>query len=526
MSKQRHPGVVLAAVCVSLTAITMNLSLLNVGIPTLSRELGASNTGLQWIVDGYSLVFAGFLLAAGSLGDRLGRRDVMAAGLVIFGVFSALAALSKTTDQLIAARSGMGLGAAFVMPMTLSILTDIYPTEAGLRRAMGIWAATASAGAVIAPLIAGVLLKTFWWGSLFLVNVPIALSVAVVVMLTVPNSAPRRDTRLDWAGVVLSILLSASLVFALIEGPERGWGDPLVLGSLLGSVASTLLFCVWELRCPHPLIDIRCFRLPRFSVGCVVVGLQYFFSFGVSFVVTQYLQLVLGLSALAAGTALVPAAAAVMIAAPIGARAFGRFGARSMIAVSLLILALGTGLMTLADVNSSVVPMLVSLILVNMAIGLMAPGTTSMVMSAVPPDKAGMASGTQSTTRQLGGALGVAALGSLLASRYSANLVRMLTGTAAARYLPEATKSLAAALQAAPPGTPSHALVTTASKQAFVEAIHVVALTITVSAAVCAAVVYFTLGGLTASEDAPLEEAVDAGAGPLPSAPALSPDEA
>ena len=495
--RQHHPGVVLVAVCVSLTAITMNISLLNVGIPTLSRELGASNTGLQWIVDGYALVFAGFLLAAGSLGDRMGRRNVMAAGLMVFGVFSALAAISTTTDQLIAARCGMGLGAACVMPMTLSVLTDIYTTEAGLRRAIGIWAATASAGAIVAPLVAGVLLSRFWWGSLFLFNVPIAVSMAVFVMLTVPNSAPRRDAAIDWIGVVLSVVLSSSLIFGLIEGPDHGWMSPLVVTALLLAVAATALFCWWESRCPHALVDIRTFHIPRFSVGCGVVAMQYFFSFGVSFVVTQYLQLVLGYSALDAGLTLVPAAAVLMIVSPFGARAFGRFGARSMIAIGLVVAAAGAAGMNLAEVDSSVLPILLSLVLVNLAIGLMAPGTTSMVMSALPPEQAGMASGTQSTTRQLGGALGVAVLGSVLASSYSSNLTAALSGTPAARYLPTATKSLAAALQAAPAGTPSHVLVTQASKQAFVDGLHVVAWTISISALACAAAVYFILGKAT-----------------------------
>src|ERR1700722_16912941 len=171
--------------------------MLNVGLPTLARQLRVSNTGLQWIIDGYALVFAGFLLAAGSLGDRVGRRQVMMTGLAVFGVFSALAGASHSTGQLIGARCGMGLGAAFVMPMTLSILTDIYESEAGLRRAIGVWAATASAGAVVAPLLAGGLLSRFWWGSLFLVNVPIAATTLVAVAVTVPNSAPRRDVKID-----------------------------------------------------------------------------------------------------------------------------------------------------------------------------------------------------------------------------------------------------------------------------------------------------------------------------------------
>jgi EmrB/QacA subfamily drug resistance transporter len=523
MTKQRHPGIVLAAVCISLTAITMNISLLNVGIPTLSRELNASNTGLEWIVDSYALVFAGFLLAAGSLGDRFGRSKMMASGLLVFGVCSALAGASHSVGQLIAARCGMGLGAAFVMPMTLSILTDIYSTEGELRRAVGIWAATASAGSIIAPLLAGALLTRFWWGALFLVNVPLALSMALTVILVVPNSAPRRDVSTDWLGVVLSVLFSSGLVFALIEGPDLGWSDPLVVGCLAGAAAATAFFCFWELRCRQPLVDIRCFRITFFSVGCGVVGMQYFFSFGIGFVVTQYLQLVLGFSALDAGITLVPAAAVVMVVAPLGARAFGRFGARNVTTIALLIAALGAATMSLAQVNSTVAPILTTLILVNLAVGLMAAGTTSMVMSAVPPDKAGMASGTQSTTRQLGGALGIALLGSILAARYTANLAHALSGTPAQRYLSTAQRSLGEALEAVPGGGAVQDVLTRVSREAFVAGLHTVAWTIAAVAAASAVVVFLALKPAPSRADDETDLAM--GDTRVIPSPALSPDD-
>jgi EmrB/QacA subfamily drug resistance transporter len=494
-----RPGVVLATVCVSLTAITINTSLLNVGLPTLARQLGASNTGLEWIVDGYALVFAGFLLAAGSLGDRIGRRQVMMTGLAVFGTCSALAGAAHSTGELIAARCGMGLGAACVMPMTLSVLTDVYRTEAGLRRAIGVWAATASAGAVVAPLLAGVLLNSYWWGSLFLVNVPIAAVMLVAVALTIPDSAPRGNVSIDWGGVGLSIVFAAALVFALIEGPSLGWHSPLVVGGLVVAAVALGLFRQWERRAAQPLIDIRCFRIPRFSVGCGVVAMQYFFSFGTSFMVTQYLQLVLGYSALATGVALMPSAAILMVVAPYGARAFGRYGARAVTTISLLIAAAGAASMNLAGAGSSLAPILIALMLVNVAIGLMAPGTTSMVMSALPPEQAGMASGTQSTTRQLGGALGVAVLGSLLAARYTAALTHTLPGTPAARYLPTAKRSLASALHATPNGDPVHGLLTQLSRAAFVDGLHVAASVTAGAAAACAAVVFWVLRAVPAT---------------------------
>ena len=493
MGREMRPGVVLGTLCVSLTAITVNLSLLNVALPTMARQLNTSNTGLEWIVDGYALVFAGLLLAAGSLGDRVGRKHTLMVGLVVFGVSSGLAAFADSTGLLITARCLMGVGAALVMPMTLSILTDIYPTEAGLRRAIGIWAATASAGAVVAPLAAGLLLSHFWWGSVFVLNVPLSFAVVGAVAVTVPSTAPRRGTAIDWVGVFLSILFSSGLVFALIEGPSRGWSSPLVAGSLAGSVVATAAFCLWELRVERPLLDVRCFRLPPFSIGCGVVALQYFLSFGTSFVITQYLQLVLGRSALVAGMILMPSAALLMVVSPLGARAFGRFGARPVTTIALLTCAIGATTMVLAGTGSSVAVILVSNVLVSLGIGLMAPGTTSMVMSALPPDRAGMASGAQSATRQLGGALGVAVLGTLLASRYAAAVTHSLAGTAAAPLVGTARRSLAAALETAPSAGSLANVLTASARSAFVDGMHLVGVVAGIVAGIAAVAVFWVL---------------------------------
>ena len=502
----------------------MNISLLNVGLPTLARELDASNTGLEWIVDGYALVFAGFLLAAGSLGDRLGEawswhRDCSSSACA-----PAWRQGSSTVAELIAARCGMGLGAAFVMPMTLSILTDIYPHEAGLRRGdrdlgrhrvggrrRGSAARRGAAGSVLVGL------------ACFSSTFPLPWVRPWQWPSPSRTRAPRRDLRVDWVGAALSVLFSAGLVFALIEGPDLGWGDPVVVGSIVGAAVATVLFCVWELRCGEPLVDIRCFRIPAFSVGCGVVAMQYFLSFGIGFVVTQYLQLVLGLSALEAGFTLVPAAVVVMVVAPLGARAFGRFGARSVIVTAFVIATVGAAALSMSAVDSTVAPILVTLILTNLAIGLMAPGTTSMVMSAVPADQAGMASGTQSTTRQLGGALGVAAIGSLLAARYTANLSQAVAGTPAHRYLPVAKQSLAAALQAVPGGGPIQQFLSGVARQAFVDGLHVVGWTIAATAAASAVVVFLVLRAapVTVVDDT----AVAVEESPDIQAATLSPDE-
>jgi EmrB/QacA subfamily drug resistance transporter len=494
VNRPARPGAVLATLCMSLTVITMNTSLLNVGLPTLARQLHSSNTGLEWIVDGYALVFAAFLMAAGALGDRWGGRPVMLAGLAVFGICSMVATTSHTTTELIAARCGMGLGGSLVTPMTLSVMRDVFPDEGGLRRAVGLWAATASGGAIVAPLVAGALLSAFWWGSLFVVNVPLTAVMLVAVWLTVPDPATRQKAKADWAGLALSIVVATGLVFALIEGPSLGWGSATVGGALAAAVVALALFCWWEQRCSHPLVDLRCFANARFSVGCGVVAMQYFFSYGTSFLVTQYLQLVLGLAPLATGFVFMPSAAVLMVVAPYGARAFGRYGARTVTTVSLVLAAAGTAVLAAVGAGSSIALVLTALVLINLAIGLMAPGTTSMVMSAVRPDQAGMASGMQNTTRQLGGALGVAICGSVAATGYSDQVASRLHGTAAAPFVSVARQSLAAALHAAAPSSRAFELIIHAARTAFVDGMHLAAWC-TVAVAVAVAVTAWTVLG-------------------------------
>ena len=511
MTTAARPRATLAALCVSLVVITANLSMLNVGLPTLARDLNTSNTSLEWIIDSYTLVFAGLLLSAGALGDRFGRKLMLTFGLGVFGISSTFAAFTNSSGQLIAARAVMGLGAACVMPMTLSILTTVYPTEAGLRRAIGVWAATASAGAVLAPLAGGLLLREFWWGSLFLANLPFAALTMVAVAYAVPGSERHGGASIDWIGALLSILFCGGLVAALIEGPDRGWSDPLVLGGLLGSAVLVVLFCWWEMRMPDPLLDVRAFRIPGFSIGCLAVAMQYFFSFGTAFVITQYLQLVLGYSALTAGIALMPSAALLTVVAPRGAWAFGRFGGRKVIAVGLAVAALGALSLNATQVDSSYLPILGAMLLMNGAIGLMAPGTTSMVMSALPAEQAGMASGAQSTTRQLGGALGIAVLGSLLSARYSARLATDLAGSHVPGFVQGGRRSLAVALDLARTTGPARAGLIRTARSAFVDGVHLVGTAAAIASAACAVISFVVLRRLPiAAPDASLPAATAA----------------
>ena len=472
MASSVRRGVVLAVVCFSMVVVTANIAFLNIGLPDLSRALGASNTSLEWIVDGYALVFAGLLLAVGSLGDRIGAKRTLAIGLVVFTVAAAASALASTSTELIVCRSLMGAGAAGITPMTLSILTHAYEDPHEMRKAIGVWAATAAAGSVIAPVIAGLLLSHFWWGILFWVNVPLGVVALVAVLAWVPSYPVRAMGRFDSIGALLSILFSGCLVAALIEAPSQGWLDDWVLAGFVAAAVFLVAFILWEQRCSDPLIDVRLFTIPQFSIGALTVATTYFFSFSLGFAQTQYLQLVLGYSALKTGMAVVPSALVITLIAPVGVRGFARLGPRVMISLSIAILAFSAVGLWLTGVHAGYPPILLALLCTGAGVGLVAAGTTTMVMSTVEPEKAGMASGAQTATRQLGGALGVAVIGSLIASRYATSLGASLAGTRAAPYAATAQHSLASALnlQGATPAI--QAFVAAAARQAFVDGIH------------------------------------------------------
>ena len=488
--KKTRPVVVLIVACLCLSVVTMNMSFLNVGLPSISRELHASNTSLEWIVDGYALVFAGLLLAAGSLGDRLGPKQTLVIGLSVFVVGSVLSGMASTPSQLIAARCIMGAGAAGVTPMTLSVLTHVYTEPVGMRKAIGAWAGIASAAAVVAPVLAGALLAHYWWGILFWINVPLAGAMLLAVVLLVPKFPVQSGIRFDSVGALLSILFSIGVVASLIEGPQRGWADPWVIGGFVLSAVFLAVFIAWERRRTSPLIDLALFAVPKFAIGVIIVSTTYFFSFASGFISTQYLQEILGFSALKAGIALAPSAVVLTICAPIGVRGFTKFGPRVMIPFCISILTLSAVFLLFLRAPGAYGPLLFSLLAMGAGIGLVAAGTTTMVMSAVVPEKAGMASGAQTTTRQLGGAVGVAVAGSLIASRYAQSVTHSLHGTAAEPYTSTAQQSLASALTLKDASPAVQAQVAKVAQQAFVEGVHLAAL-VTVVLGIAVAVASF-----------------------------------
>lgn len=413
--------VILGVLCLSLVLVVINNSVLNVAIPTMVRALRAPFSQMQWIVDAYALVFGGLLLTAGTLGDRFGRKPALQIGLLVIGIFSGMSAFATQPEQLIATRALMGAGAAFVMPATLSILTNVFPPgERG--KAIGIWAAFAGIGGAIGPIVGGWLLEHFWWGSIFLLNVPVIVAALVLAFFLVPNSKDPTHQSLDPVGAVLSIVTLGSLLFAIIEGPQEGWADPLILAGFAAFVVGATAFVWWELRADHPMLDVRLFKKPSMSVGVSSISMAFFAMFGMFFLLTQYLQFVQGYSPLAAGVRTLPLAFGLIVSSPNSDRFARRFGANKVVAAGLVLVTLGFVSLTLLQVDSAYVRIGVTLFVLGLGMGsAMAPSTGS-IMNSLPLAKAGVGSAVNDTSREVGGAVGIAVLGSILNSGYRARI--------------------------------------------------------------------------------------------------------
>ena len=418
---------ILGVLCVNLVLIVAAVSSANVALPTLSRPdtINASQTGLQWIVDAYALVFAGLLLPAGAIGDRFGRKGALQVGLAIFALASLAAALSGGTGQLITARAVAGVGAALIMPTTLSILSNVFPPHERAR-AIGIWAGFAGAGGALGPLIGGFLLTHFWWGSVFLINVIIGGIAFVAGGIVVPTSRDPERSPLDPVGSALSMLGFGGLLFAVIEAPERGWTDPLVIVAFAAALGLLGGFVRWEHTSRAPMLDLALFRIRRFATGTLTITLAFFSMFGMFFVLTQYFQYVRGDSALVAGVSQIPNALAMLFWAPRSQRVVARFGPRPTVAGGLLLHAGGFLLLSFSTQDTPYLLSGVALVIIGTGSGLAMAPTTSMIMAAVPMSRARMGSAVNDTAREVGGAAGIAVLGSILATRYRAGLADLV----------------------------------------------------------------------------------------------------
>jgi EmrB/QacA subfamily drug resistance transporter len=411
----------LRVLALSLVIIGLDNTILNVALPSLQEHFDASGSTLQWMVDSYLVSFAGLLLTLGMLGDRFGRKRALQTGIALFGLSSLAVLFVETSTQLIAVRALMGVGGAMIMPATLSIITNVFPREERAK-AIGVWAGTAAIGVGLGPLFGGLLLEYFDWSSVFLINVPVALVAFVAGIRFVPDSRDPNPGRFDVPGALLSIGALVALIYAVIEAPERGWLDPVTLGAFGAALALGAAFVAWELRTAAPMLDLSLFRNPRFSMGSLSVSLAFFSLFGGIFATTQFLQFAKDYSPLQAGAAMVPLAFGLMLGATRSAKLAERSGTTRVVAGGLL--GLGAMLATTLLWTSDMPYWPIGLWFFGVALSMgfiMGPATHS-VMGAVPKEKAGVASAMNDVTRQVGGSLGTAIIGSLVASFYNSRI--------------------------------------------------------------------------------------------------------
>ena len=432
--------------CVSLLVIVIDNTIVNVALPTLQRDLGTSITDLQWVVDAYTLVFAGFLLTFGALGDRFGRKGALTVGLVIFGLASTAAAFSNSVNELVGARAVMGLGAALIMPATLSIITNVF-TEARERAiAIGIWSGVAGMAIALGPVAGGFLLEHFWWGSVFIVNAPIVVGALIAGRSLVPNSRSPEAHPIDWVGAMLSIVGLVALVWAIIEAPTKGWTSAPIVGGFALAAMALATFIAWERRVEFPMLDVRFFRNPRFTAASLTVTLVFFALIGFVFLATQYLQFVLGYSPLQAGIRTLPFALAMMLFAPVSSKLVEWAGTKRVVVTGMLVFTSGLVVASTSTVTSGYPRVAIAMVLLGSGMGLSFAPSTESIMGSLPRDKAGVGSAVNDTSREVGAALGVAVVGSMMTSIYGSRFLDQVPAGLPARARDAADNSVGAAL--------------------------------------------------------------------------------
>ena len=493
---------VLSTMTVCLLVVITGNTILNVALPSVQRELGATHGELQWAVDAYILVFAGLLFSWGVIGDRIGRRRVLLIGLTVFAVGSVLAAFSSSPWELILWRAVMGVGGAAVQPTTLAVISNVFP-PAERGRAIGIWAATAGLAVAGGPLAGGAVLEHFWWGAVFLIGVPVAALGLAGTLAVVPESRDPDPGRLDVPGVLLSIVALAGLVYGIIRGGSgASWTSLGVLVPLLGGLALLGVFVWLQRRSTHPALDVSLFRNPAFSAAAAALALNFFALMGATFYLVYFLQGLRGYSPLQSGAALIPVAIGMALMAAQSSRLAGRYGAKAVCATGFLLITVSFAGFQLLDQTSPLWLLIVILSVQGLGMGsVMAPATES-IMSVVPREKAGAGAAVNNSVRQIGGALGVAILGSVLAATYSAHLGRAVD-VLPADARSEARQSIVATLEAVrrvEAGGDADAAreattVVEPAREAFVAAMHATAVGTAVASLVAAVIVLVWLPG-------------------------------
>ncbi|HEU5418503.1 MAG TPA: DHA2 family efflux MFS transporter permease subunit [Streptosporangiaceae bacterium] len=510
---------ILAVLCLSVLLVVVDNTIVNVALPTISRKLSASTQDLQWVVDAYTLVFAGLLLVGGNLGDRLGRRRMLQAGLVLFALTSVAAALSRSTGELIAGRAAMGIAAALIYPATLALLTTTFTSPRERATAIGIWSGVSGLAVAIGPVAGGLLLEHFSWSSVFYINVPIVIITLIAGLRLLPESRDPKAGRFDPLGALLSVAGVGLLVWTIIEAPRHGWGSGQTIGGLAGALVLLAALTAWQLRRPDPMLDVRLFRNPRFSAASSAIALAFFGLFGFIFMITQYFQVVRGYDPLAAGVATLPFAIVTGAVSPLAIMAMKRVGTKFVVTAGLVLMCAGFVVAARTAADAGYWGMIIAgMTLMAAGLALTASPATEAIMGALPPAKAGAGSAVNDTTREIGGTLGVAIVGSVMSSVYGSHIVTALThlgappaATSAARDSVVAGLGVAAHL---PPGLREAAV--GATRQAFMDGLHSGSL---VAAAATAAAALATLAFLPARAGA--RQAVPAGdAAPASAIPA------
>jgi EmrB/QacA subfamily drug resistance transporter len=466
----------LGVLCLSLLAIVIDNTIVNVALPTLVVDLDADVSELQWVVDAYTLVFAGLLLLAGTLGDRFGRRRTLLSGLAVFGLASATAAYAGGVEMLIADRAIMGAGAAFVMPATLSLVVSIFTDARERAMAIGIWAATAGVGVALGPVVGGLLLDRFAWGSIFLVNVPLCIVAVVVGRRVIPESRDPVARRIDWTGAALSGAALIAFVWAVIEAPSKGWTSAPVIAAGAFAVVAATTFIVQQRRAVDALLDLRLFRNPRFTAASTIIMVLFFALFGFLFLSTQYLQFVLGYSPSAAGLRVLPYAGAMIVFATVSAALVQRLGTKRVVTAGMLLFATGLAVAATVTAGAGYGRLAVALVLMGAGMGLVGAPANESITGSLPPERANIGSAVNDTTRELGGALGVAIVGSIMSSLYATRLTEGIPAGVPAPVVAAARESLGAAVQVS-------AAVADPAREAFVHAMSLASIFVALVAA-------------------------------------------
>ncbi|MEH3154271.1 MAG: DHA2 family efflux MFS transporter permease subunit [Gordonia paraffinivorans] len=493
----------LAGLCLATLLVMIDNTIVNVALPSISRDLSASMSDLQWVVDAYTLAFAGLLITGGHLGDRFGRRRMLLLGVAGFAAMSVPAALATSTATLIAARVGLGVFAALVFPATLALLSSVFTIARERAAAFGIWAATAGVAVAIGPVLGGWLIEHSSWASVFWVNLPFAAVVTVVVLAVVPAPRPAPAGRVDVLGLVLSVAAMGLLIYSVIEGPRHGWADVRTIGGFVLAAALLAVFVRGQLRSAHPVLDVRVFADRRFAAASGLIALAFFGLFGFIFLVTQYFQAVKGYGTLSAGLHTLPFAVVMAVISPLAMQAVRLVGVATVAATGSLLMAGGFALVELAGVDASYWGLIVwSMSAMAAGLALISGPCTHVVMNCLPADKAGAGAAVNDTTREFGGALGVAVLGSVLSSAYSSGVA----DSAVVQRLPQDAREIAGSsvmagvevAQRVPAQVGGPVL--DAVREVFVDGLHQSVWVAVVVAAVAAPAAWFGLRGATADD--------------------------